>query len=475
MKKQPQGTTYDADFCKAVRKFAAPVAAFYADVAGSFYEQRGQIEQALSEWRRAEELTSEDIDSKACQAALKSVNKTDRDRLVAQIQWASRHAISLHDHAAIQFTPLSNERRIVVGYLCGWWDSSTIRGQAIPFISKHDRSKFRVIGYSPARCGSSITQYFDEFRVVGRLSHVELAELIRRDKCDVLVEFSGFSPNHRFAVMGARCAPVQISYLNHAGTSGIANVDYVIADDVALPQECSAYYSEKVLRLPGSFFNFNYDWDKFPDAGPAPCIGAGYLTFGCFGGESKINDAQTYMWAKLLSAVPTARLFLRNRGLATAENREFMARRFRQWGIGESRLRLEPGADRYSILKDYSHVDISLDTWPYNGGNTIAESLWQGVPVLTILGGTFASRYGASLLAASGCADLVASDLDDLVRKARELDKGRSRIVSLRSDLRRMMHEFGFSDAERFCRNWEQALATAVKNALATEASRPGR
>jgi predicted O-linked N-acetylglucosamine transferase (SPINDLY family) len=150
-----------------------------------------------------------------------------------------------------------------------------------------------------------------------------------------------------------------------------------------------------------------------------------------------------------------------------------MARRFRQWGVDESRLRIERGGDRYSILRNYGDVDISLDTWPYNGGNTIAESLWQGVPVLTILGGTFASRYGASLLAASGCADLVASDLDDLIRKAQELDKNRSRIVGLRTELRRMMHEFGFSDVDRFCRNWEQALATAVKSALATEALRP--
>jgi predicted O-linked N-acetylglucosamine transferase (SPINDLY family) len=460
----------DADFCQEVRKFATPLAAFYADVAGSFYEQRGQIEQALAEWERAEELNSEEIDSKACQAALKSTNKSDRDRLAAQLRWARRHAISLHDQSPIDFTPFSHERHVVVGYLCGWWDSSTIRGQAIPFISRHDRSMFKVIGYSPERCGSAITRHFDEFRVVGKLSHVKLAELIRRDKCDVLVEFTGFSPNHRFAVMGARCAPVQMSYLNHAGTSGITNVDYVIADDVSLPEEYSEYYSEKVLRLPGTFFNFNYDWDKFPGAGPAPCVDAGHLTFGCFGGESKINDAQIYMWAKLLLALPSARLFLRNRGLISVENREFMAKRFRQWGVDASRLRLDRGGDRYSILGSYSEVDISLDTWPYNGGNTIAESLWQGVPVLTILGNTFVSRYGASLLKASGCADFVASDLDELIRKAQELDKDRTRISRLRTELRGMTRQFGFSDVERFCRNWEQALTTAVKNALATEA-----
>jgi len=465
--KRARDIKLDAPFCQALRRFYSPLTAYHADVAADFYEGRGQVDQALNEWRRAEELNSEAVDSKACQAALKAVSIGDRERLELQLQWANRHAISLHDQDSVRFRALDAGRRITVGYMCSFWDSPTIRGQAIPFISNHDRSRFRVVGYALEKCDASITQHFEEFRIVKKLSHVELAGMIRQDGCDALVELTGFSPHHRHAVMGARCAPVQITYLNHAGTSGVANVDYVVADDISAPGELNSYFSEKILRLPGTFFNFNYEWDDFPDSGPPPSLATDHVTLGCFGSQSKINDAQIYMWARLLLALPSTRLFLRNQGLATPENRDFMIRRFRQWGIDASRLRLEPGGDRASILKNYREVDVSLDTWPYNGGNTIAESLWQGVPVLTILGSSFASRYGASLLTASGCRDMVAKNLDDLIRIARELIEDKPRLAKLRTQLRHMMHQFGFADSERFCRNWEQALETTVKSAFA--------
>jgi predicted O-linked N-acetylglucosamine transferase (SPINDLY family) len=455
----------DMQLCSTVRSAHATITAYYASVAAAFYENRGQVEQAINEWRVAELLNDENTDSLACQALLKSSNATDHDKLQAQGQWAKRHALSPETMASASFEPYNGRRRITIGYVCAWWDSTTIRGQAIPFISLHDKSKFRVIGYSRGPCDRSDMRHFDEFKVVGRLSHREFASLVRNDKVDILVEFTGFSPNHRFAAMGARCAPVQVSYLNHAGTSGVPNVDYVIADEVAAPSWLEPRYSEEILRLPGTFFNFNYDWDTFPSAGPPPCLRTGHVTFGCFGSQSKINDAQVYMWAKLLQAVPHARLFLRNRGLDPAENRDFMARRFAQWGIDKSRLRIEPGGDRYSILRSYADVDISLDTWPYNGGNTIAESLWQGVPVLTMLGDGFNSRYGASLLRASGCADLVADDIDGLIAVARSLSRDVTRLEQLRRELRQMMRQHGFADSERFCRSWEEALRAALMRA----------
>lgn len=455
----------DNSFCELVRRYYAPFTAYYADVAADHYERRGQIEQALAEWQVAERLNEEAIDSKACQALLKSVNATDEQRLAAQCRWAGKHAIRLETQAA--FERWTEDRRITIGYVCAWWDSATIRGQAIPFISRHDRTRFRLIAYSLDPCPQSITEHFEEFRVIRKLSHDAFAKLVRADKVDALVEFTGFSPHHRYAALGARLAPVQISYLNHAGTSGVGNVDYVIADELAAPAGLEQFYTEKIVRLPGTFFNFNYDWDRFPDAGPPPCLRTGITTFGCFGSASKINDAQIYLWARLLLSIPQSRLFLRNQGLNDAADREFLVRRFAQWGVEAARLRLEPGGDRYSVLRDYADVDISLDTWPYNGGNTIAESLWQGVPVITLMGNSFPSRYGASLLKASGCDDLIAADLDELVRIAAALRADRPRLVRLRRELRQMMKDFGFADSERFCRNWETALKDLVRRALA--------
>jgi protein O-GlcNAc transferase len=464
----------DTAFCQLVRQHYAPFTAHYADVAAEYYERRGQIEQALAEWRVAGRLNDEAVDSKACQALLKSVNATDEQRLAAQVEWARKHAIQADDQPALMLEPNIAARRITVGYVCAWWDSATIRGQAIPFIARHDRSRFRLIGYSLEPCAQDITQHFDEFRIIRQLSHRAFANLVRTDKVDALVEFTGFSPHHRYAAMGERCAPVQISYLNHTGTCGVANVDYVIADDIAAPAELDRFYTERIVRLPGTFFNFNYDWDQFPDSGPVPSLKTGFTTLGCFGSQSKINDAQIYMWAKLLQALPCARLFLRNRSLESETDRDFVLRRFTQWGVDPGRLRLEPGGDRYSILRDYRAVDISLDTWPYNGGNTIAESLWQGVPVITLIGNSFASRYGASLLKASGCEDLVARDVDELIAIAAALSADKHRLVRLRGELRQMMKHFGFADSDRFCKEWERTLERLVREALPASETRDG-
>jgi protein O-GlcNAc transferase len=464
----------DTAFCQRVREYYAPFTAHYADYAADYYERRGQIEQALAEWRVAGRLNDEAVDSKACQALLKSVNATDEQRLAAQMEWARKHAIQGDDQPALKFAPYVAGRRITIGYVCAWWDSATIRGQALPFIARHDRSRFRLVGYSLEPCPQDITQHFEQFRIIRQLSHGAFANLVRADKVDALVEFTGFSPHHRYAAMGARCAPVQISYMNHAGTCGVANVDYVIADDIAAPAALDRFYTERIIRLPGTFFNFNYDWDQFPDSDSVPCLKAGFTTFGCFGSQSKINDAQIYIWAKLLQALPDARLFLRNRSLENGADRDFLLRRFTQWGVEAGRLRVEPGGDRYSILHDYRAVDISLDTWPYNGGNTIAESLWQGVPVITLMGRSFASRYGASLLKASGCEDLVAHDIDELIAIAAALSADKERLVRLRAELRQMMKDFGFADSARFCREWEATVEGLVRQALPASTSSDG-
>src|SRR6266480_554763 len=235
------GTKLNHEFCTDVRRFYAPLTAHYASILARLYEDRGQVEQAVNEWEVAKVLKDEAIDSRACQALLKSVNANDEIRLQAQLHWASEHAITLDDDASVKFKAYDGKRKLTIGYVCAWWDSSTIRGQAIPFISRHDRSQFRIIGYSLNPCGRSITEHFDEFAVIANLSHENFAKRVRSDSVDALVEFTGFSPNHRHAAMGARCAPVQISYLNHAGTSGVANVDYVMADQTAAPPEIDAH------------------------------------------------------------------------------------------------------------------------------------------------------------------------------------------------------------------------------------------
>jgi protein O-GlcNAc transferase len=456
----PQALAHWAEYYKAVKAFYIDVKKqnFYHEVA-QIYEARGQIDQAMSCWQTGFDIHNETIHSIAVQALLKSPSATNESLLEIHRKWAEKYALPEAAREKLRFTPYSGQRKIHIGYICAWWDSSTIRGQAIPFIEKHDRFRFKITAYSLGPCSDKqLTQNFDNFVDIGAMSHEAFADRVREDQVDVLCEFTGFSPHHRFAAMGSRCAPVQVSYLNHTGTSGVANVDYVIADDISAPSDIDPFFTEKIYRVPGTFFCFNYDWDKFPDSGQPPCLRQPYFTFGCFGSQSKVNDVIIRLWAQLLHAVPNSRLFLRNYGLSSPANRNFMERRFAQWGITSDRLRLEGGADRYQVLKDYALVDVSLDTWPYCGGNTIAESLWQGVPVITLKGDMFAHSYGASLLHSSGCPELVAETPADYVAIGARLASDKEKLVHYRKNLRGMMHDHGFADAEKFARKMEAAF-----------------
>ncbi|CAN0401752.1 unnamed protein product, partial [Phaeothamnion confervicola] len=161
-----------------------------------------------------------------------------------------------------------------------------------------------------------------------------------------------------------------------------------------------------------------------------------------------------------------SRLFLRNTGLTSPVNREFMTRRFERFGIPANRLRIARGSDRETILRNYGEIDISLDTWPYNGGNTIAESVWQGVPAVTLKGHRFASAYGASILKACGLGDLVAETPAQFIEIAARLADNHDRLVALRYSLRSDVFTYGFSDSVAFARKVETAFEQMLREKL---------
>jgi predicted O-linked N-acetylglucosamine transferase (SPINDLY family) len=350
----------------------------------------------------------------------------------------------------------------------------TIRYMMAGVFQAHDRECFEIYGYSPFALPQDIARGFDVIRDTSTaasdpervifhktpmMSHAAFRRMVLADRIDVLVELTGFSPGHRFPAMAARCAPVQVSFLNHTASSQVPNVDYVLADEICLPVSggFEAHYSEEIYRLPGCFFCFDYRGSKYPAIAKPPSLTRGYVTFGCFGFGGKLNRHLLQLWADLLRQIPSARLHLQNVQMTNEHSRRFLAERFRSFGVAPERLTLAAGVDRQSLLKVYADIDISLDTWPYCGGNSIAESLWHGVPVITLKGDRFASRYGASLLAAAGCADLVADSPEQYIAIAKRLAGDPAHLAHLRHRLCDMSIEHGLGDSVRFARRLEDA------------------
>lgn len=434
----------------------------YVDTAQIFYG-RGQIEQALLLWGCAEDLKDAITDGIACQAMMLSAEATNQRLFDAHRKWADRHARPDPSLLKHQFKRFKGDRKIRIGYHCAFMDSDTIRFIMSSVIKCRDLNRFEAYGYSATAVSNDIAEAFDVVRNSSALSNEEFVKLIRNDCIDVFVELTGFSPFHRFAAMASRCAPIQISYLNHTSTSAVSNVDYVFADAISVLPHEEQFFTEKVWRLPGCFLSYTYDPKKLPQIAPVPSKSRGYVTFGYFGSGGKLGDELIAIWARIMNCVPNSRIYLRNHQLNSESNREFMAERFSRHGIVAERIRIDGGVEREEILRSYSEVDISLDTWPYCGGNTVAESLWQGVPVLTLKGDRFSGRYGASLMVAAGCPELVAENVDELIEIASELSNSLDRLEYYRTNLRRLATDNGFSDPEKFAKKLDAAYVSMLE------------
>ena len=420
--------------------------------AAVIYDARGQIRQALAMWKAAEPLKDATMEGRACQARLKLPSATERDIFDHQRSWARRHAKPNPRKGKFAFKRYDGRRKIKVGYHCGFFPGDVIRAMMQGAVEQHDRSKFVLYGYSPEPVPADMRGPYDFFRDTAFVRDDDFVDLVRKDEIDIFVELTGFSPGHRFAAMASRCAPVQVSYLNHTATSGVPNVDYVLSDEICTPvdPEIDACFSEKIYRLPGCFFCFDYDAMTMPPVAPPPSLARGTVTFGCFGSGGKINETLISYWAELLRRVPNSTFFIKNRQLDSAANRRFVLDRFRRYDVGADRLRVEAGSNRQTLLKCYDEVDITLDTWPYCGGNTVAESFWQGVPVVSLYGSRFSSRYGASLVTGAGCDDLIGRSPNEYIEIAATLAGNPHRLVQLRNDLRACVQKVRAGKLEAF-------------------------
>jgi hypothetical protein len=283
------------------------------------------------------------------------------------------------------------------------------------------------------------------------------ARRIQADGVHILIDLSGHTAHNRLPLFAWKPAPVQVSWLGYFATTGVAEMDYFIADPHTLPAGEERQFTETVWRLPDTRLCFTA-----PDADVAiaelPALANGYITFGCFNSLTKINDRVIVLWARLLDAVPGSRLMLKAKQLKEALVQDKMRERFAAHGVSADRLLLEGPEARAEYLAAYNRIDIALDPFPFTGGTTTAECLWMGVPVLTLAGDRLVSRQGVGLLANAGLPDWIATDADDYVSKAVLHASNPQALAALRRSLRQQVLASPVFDGERFARHLENAL-----------------
>lgn len=328
-------------------------------------------------------------------------------------------------------------------------------------LARNAAGRLKLYAYANNLHTDELTDYLKaschSWRFVASSSDQTLAEQIRADGIDILIDLSGHTAHNRLPMFAWKPAPIQAAWLGYFATTGVDAIDYLIADPWSLLHSEEKYFTERIWRLPETRLCFTAPNERV-EVSPLPALTNGYVTFGCFNNLSKVNDDVVAVWANILTSVPISRLFLKSAQLKDTWIQKETIKRFAAHGVAAERIILEGHEPRSKYLTAYQRLDIALDPFPYPGGTTTVESLWMGVPVLTLAGNSFLSRQGVSLLMNAGLPDWIAEDAEDYVSRAVSHANKLQELTTMRQGLRHKVLSSSIFDAPRFARHFEQAL-----------------
>jgi len=426
------------------------------DNLGRALRSQGRPGEAVAEFRSALAAQPSPSTHSNLVYALNFVPGLPAEEIFAEHKrWSQLYAEPLKKNAPVLINSRDPTRRLRIGYVSPDFVHHAVSYFIEPVLAAHNRAEVEVVCYADAPVADATTARLralsDQWRDIAPLNDDQVAELIRNDKIDILVDLAGHTARHRLLVFARRPAPAQITWIGYPNTTGLAAIDYRLTDKISDPPgQTEAFYTEKLVRLPEVFSCYKPS-DQAPVVSDLPALKNGYVTFGSFNHFAKINPAVLALWARLLVRLPTARLFLKARSLADPETATGVRETFSHHGVLLDRLTL--CSDELSVADHqrlYQGVDIALDPFPYNGTTTTCEALWMGVPVVTLAGQTHVSRVSASLLTYLGRPDLITHSEDDYIEKCAALASDLRRLAEDRTNQREKMRISPLCDAVRF-------------------------
>jgi protein O-GlcNAc transferase len=434
----------------------------------------GLLDETLRAFRRALEITPNESAHRNLVFASAFHPTMDEAAILSEARgWAERYAEPHRDRARPYPNQPDPERKLRIGYVSpNFWDHCQALFMA-PLLAAHDRTHHEIVCYASVKRPDRMTELLraraDAWFDVEGLDDLSLAERIRDDRIDVLVDLTMHMAGSRLCTFACRPAPVQVSWLAYPGTTGMSQMDYRITDryidspahdrgELGEPYvDSSPFYSERSIVMPDTFWCYDPMTTEHP-VSPLPALQSGAITFGCLNNFPKINVAVLRLWARVLVAVERSRLLLRVPG---RELRRRVLLELEQQGVDPTRVELVDTRPRPQYLSTYGRIDICLDTFPYNGHTTSLDALWMGVPVITRVGKTVVGRAGLCHALNLGLPELAAYDDDQFVDIAVALAGDTQRLEAIRSGLRDRMVRSPLMDAPRFARHLEAAYRLA--------------
>lgn len=456
-------------------------------------QERDQLIQTVEYGRKALELEPDNPEflyalaislmaiskvDEGCELLKKAVEKDPENRQIARWLLMVMHYktdITLqmlydeHTKWARKFAPVSMsqydydnlsdpDKKIRVGYISPNFCKHSVAYFLEPIINNHDHNHFELYAYNNAKGSDQFTEkfrtQFDHFKDIHGVDQTDVADLIKDDKIDILVDLAGHSKGNSMLVLARKPAPIQVTYLGYPDTTGLEQIDYRITDELADPLELHKYYTEELVYLPDNFICYRPP-EFAPPLAPSPHIKNGYITFGSFNIGAKIGPLLIALWAQILNANDNSHLLLKFRGGQHQQVQDYYQNEFSKYGIAPDRIQVHGRKSPIEHLQMYGQVDIALDTYPYHGTTTTCEAMWMGVPVISLVGGHHSCRVALSIFKSLEMDFFIATTPDEYVSKATALAGKPDALAKIRSTMRTRMAASTLCDGKLFTKNLE--------------------
>lgn len=421
----------------------------------------GRVAEAIDCYRKALDLKPDyDVAHSNAIFALDLVEGCGaREQQEERRRWFAMHGLRFSGSIRPYENTVGPERKLRIGYVSADFRRHAASYAFGPVIRRHDSAAFEVVCYSGVTLEDEITfglrKAAELWRTTTGVSDEALAEQIRRDRIDILVDLSAHMGGNRLLVFARKPAPIQVTAWGYPNGTGMATIDYLFSDPVVIPASERGLYAEEVVDL--SCFLCYEPPEYLPGVAPLPALSGKPFTFGCICRIEKISERAMRLWGRILAAAPESILLVKGTALEDAELRRDFKDRLARAGIGEDRVRLIGQSSHLELLKTFDQIDLALDPLPHGGAIGTAEALWMGVPVVAIRGDTFMSRISASILSALDLGEWIALDETDYVNKAVRASGDLEGLARARTQIRPRLASSIFGNAQAYTRSVESA------------------
>ncbi len=373
--------------------------------------------------------------------------------------WANQQSVATNVNGNFSNTP-DPERSLHIAYVSADFREHSVAYFIDSILKYHSKKDFKVFCYSNAGNHDSVSErlfgYVDTVRQITKQTDDTIANWIRQDKIDILIDLAGHTSGNRLPLFARKPAPIQMTYLGYPNTTGLDTIDYRLVDDITDPgNDTQLYTSEKLLKIPGGFLCYSPS-SNAPDVKKLPLHKNNFITFGVFNNVAKVTPECVTVWAEILKRIETSKLIFKNQSFSDPGTCERYQALFENNGIAANRIVFSGRtADKESYLDFYNQVDITLDSFPYNGTTTTFDSLYMGAPTITFAGNKHASRVGASILQRVGLEYLVATSQQEYIDKAVELCRKPGELEIIRQTIRSTLLDSSLCEGKRITHELE--------------------